>query len=32
VGTALVILGLALVNSRFGQRLVFGRDGAVAKP
>jgi drug/metabolite transporter (DMT)-like permease len=32
VGTALVIVGLALVNSRYGQQLVFGRGRAVAKP
>jgi drug/metabolite transporter (DMT)-like permease len=32
VGTLLVIVGLALVNSRFGRQLVFGRGRAVAEP
>jgi drug/metabolite transporter (DMT)-like permease len=30
VGTALVIGGIALVNSRYGQRRIFGRDPAVS--
>jgi drug/metabolite transporter (DMT)-like permease len=31
-GTALVIAGLALVNSRYGQQLVFARGRSVVKP